>query len=123
MDLKNFGLMLDENKKTTYNKRIDEMRELHKSAEEMTLEFAKKLFTEDSKGKLEAQKFLIGNNPYLKNFLSMSEETLERQPKREMEKLRNRYSKYMSIREFNSLVKESNSKIVRKLVEKVIENG
>ncbi|MFW6002266.1 MAG: hypothetical protein ACOCQD_02915 [archaeon] len=123
MNLKNFNLMLDENKKTTHKKRIDEMRSLNKSSEEMTLEFAKKLFTEDSRGKLEAQKFLIGNNPYLKNFLNMDEKNLENQPKREMEKLRNRYSKYMSMKEFNSLVKQSNSKIVEKLVERVIENG
>lgn len=123
MDLKNFGLMLDENKKVAHNKRINEMRELHKSAEEMTLEFAKKLFTEDSRGRLEAQKYLLGNNSYLKNFLSMNEKTLEEQPKREMEKLRNRYSKYMSMREFSSLIKESNKRIVERLTEKVIENG
>ena len=122
MDLKNFGLMLDENKKTTHNKRIDEMRKLNKSAEEMTLEFARKLFTEDSKCKLEAQKFLIGNNSYLKNFLSMNED-LDNQKKSDMEKLRNRYSKYMSIREFNELMKEGNSKVVNILVKRVIENG
>jgi len=123
MDLKNFDLMLDENRKIVHNKRIDEMRELHKSSEEMTLEFAKKLFTEDSKGKLEAQKFLVGNNAYLKNFLSMNEETLEEQNKREKEKLRNRYSKYMSMKEFNELIKVSNKKIVERLTKKVIENG
>lgn len=123
MDLKNFDLMLDENKNTTYKKRIYEMRNLNKSAEDMILEFTKKLFTEDSKGRVEAQKFLIGNNPYLKNFLSMDEETLEQQPKREMEKLRNRYSKYMTMREFNELIKDSNKKIVERLTEKVIENG
>lgn len=120
MDLKNFGLMLDENKTTFHSKRIDEMRKLNKSAEEMTLEFARKLFTEDNKGRLEAQKFLIGNNSYLKNFISMNESELDNQPKKEMEKLRNRYSKYMPLKEFNRL---SNKKIVEKLVERVIENG
>lgn len=119
MELKNFGISLNENRKNTISRRISEMRELHKPAEDMIMEFTP-MFSEDSNGRIEATKMLLGENPYIKHFVGKDVESYS---KKDMEKLRNRYSKHMTMKEFNELIKISNQVIVEELTKRIIENG
>lgn len=119
MELKNFGISLNENKKKNISKRLMEMRQLHKPADDIILEFTP-MFSEDSNGKIEATKMLLGENSYIKHFVGKD---VESTPKKDMEKLRNRYSQYMTMREFNELIKISNQTIVEELTKRIIERG
>lgn len=119
MELKNFGISLNENKKKSIEKRIKEMRQLHKPAEDMIMEFTP-MFSESTYGQMEATKMLLGENSYIKHFIGKDVESYQ---KKDMEKLRNRYSQHMTMKEFNELIKVSNSIIVEELTKRIIERG
>ena len=127
MDLTSFGLMLDENKMSDMTRRMKELRALNKPAEDIVKEFAEEFYTPDSEGIERARKFLVGRKPYLKDFVNKDADELNNIPKREIEKLRNRFSEYMSAKEFNSIMNRNKTnahkKIVDAIVDRVIEKG
>jgi hypothetical protein len=125
MDLTSFDLLLNENKMSDMHRRLKELRALNKPADDIIKEFAAEFYA-DKDGALEkATKFLVGKKPFLKNYVSMSDSQLENLPKKEMEKLRNRYSEHMSMKEFNKFMREKNPhrKIVETITRRVIESG
>lgn len=126
MDLRSFELYLNENKMSDMSRRMKELRALNKPAEDIVKEFAEEFYSLDSEGMVKARKFLVGKKPFLKNFVNMSDDEVSTLPKKEMEKLRNRFSKYMSVKDFNSIMnrnKNANKKILDTIVDKVIEEG
>jgi len=126
MDLRSFELYLNENKMSVMSMRLKELRALNKPAQDIVKEFAREFYSEDTDGMEKAKKFLVGRKPFLKNYANMSNEEVNKLPKKEMEKLRNRYSKYMSVKEFNTTMnrnKNPNEKILKIIMDKVIENG
>lgn len=124
MDLTSFEIMLNENKRSVMSMRMKELRALNKPADQIIKEFAQEFYSGQEDALEKAKKMLVGKT-YLKNFMSMTPSQLENLPKKEMEKLRNRYSKYMDMKEFNRLMKQKSphKKILDKIVEKVVENG
>lgn len=126
MDLRSFELYLNENKMSDMSRRMKELRALNKPAEDIVKEFAEEFYTLDAEGMEKARKFLVGKKPFLKNFASMSNDEIDKLPKKQMEKLRNRYSKYLSVKEFNSIMsrnKNPNRKILDIIIDKAIEEG
>ncbi len=127
MDLKTFELNLNENKISDMSRRLKELRALHKPADDIIKEFAEEFYSSDSEGMKKARKFLVGKKPYLKDFLNKTDEEINNLERSEMEKLRNRYSKYMDMKEFNTIMnrnkKNANKKIVDIITERVIEKG
>lgn len=126
MDLRSFELYLNENKISDMSRRMKELRALNKPAEDIVKEFAEEFYTLDAEGMEKARKFLVGKKPFLKNFVNMSNDEINQLPKKQMEKLRNRYSKYLSVKEFNSIMsrnKNPNKKILDIIIDKSIEEG